>query len=468
MFEGVPWAPSNDGRQVRQIVFEEILHTRENVPAVVIGGELNGLGVCRSLAAGGVPVLVVDRRWSNPARWSRHARSLIVDDLHGDGFLDRLRALSKEFAEPPFLVVTDELALLTLSERRDDLKGLFRFRLPLHETVMMLHDKAAFHENAVKRGWPVPRAVVVRSRADLAGIGPLRPPMIVKPADKRHFHEGHAPRLVTAHDHKEANTAAESIMMVAGTALVQEIVAGPDENIYFCLFYRVPGEASPIMFTGRKLASTPPCTGSTAFCTAADCREIESITRNILTEIGYCGFGGIEYKCDERDGRFLIIEPTVGRTDWQEEIATLAGTNIPLIAYRHEVGLPPLPTTTAVDRRLVWQASWIERLRYGAHALPPGAVIIDGLFRRDDPLPALVHYPMDLARTATLLLLRSLPFPRFAKNVRRHVPGWGGTYHRKLMSKGGSCPPGEEPRCASASISIRRGFCAGMFGWLKA
>jgi hypothetical protein len=56
------------------------------------------------------------------------------------------------------------------------------------------------------------------------------------------------------------------------------------------------------------------------------------------------GFGGIEYKRDARDGRFLIIEPTVGRTDWQEEVATLAGVNIPLMACRHELGLGTVET----------------------------------------------------------------------------------------------------------------------------
>jgi predicted ATP-grasp superfamily ATP-dependent carboligase len=78
--------------------------------------------------------------------------------------------------------------------------------------------------------------------------------------------------------------------------------------------------------------------------------------------VDYFGFGGVEYKRDARDGRFLIIEPTVGRTDWQEEVATLAGVNIPLMAYRHELGLESVPAGP-VDNRVVWQVSWIERLR---------------------------------------------------------------------------------------------------------
>jgi hypothetical protein len=39
----------------------------------------------------------------------------------------------------------------------------------------------------------------------------------------------------------------------------------------------------------------------------------------------------------------VIVETTAGRTDWREEIAASSRVNIPLAAFRHEVGLP-LPT----------------------------------------------------------------------------------------------------------------------------
>jgi hypothetical protein len=48
--------------------------------------------------------------------------------------------------------------------------------------------------------------------------------------------------------------------------------------------------------------------------------------------------GGIEFKRDGHTGQFLMIEPTVGRIDGQEEVATLHGANIPLAAYLHEIG----------------------------------------------------------------------------------------------------------------------------------
>jgi hypothetical protein len=51
-------------------------------------------------------------------------------------------------------------------------------------------------------------------------------------------------------------------------------------------------------------------------------------------------------------------------------------------AYRHECGLSPLPAKP-VDGRVVWQACWIERLRFGAKPIPPRFVVIDGYWRRE-------------------------------------------------------------------------------------
>jgi D-aspartate ligase len=363
---------------------------------VIVGGELNGLGVCRSLGRAGIASYLVDPKRLNPALWSRYARPIVVPALHGPGLLDALLRLQAMLGERPFLIITDEMAVLTISAHRDKLGNTFRFRLPAHETVLMLHNKARFHELAVSRNLPVPRAEIVRQTSDLTGIRTLRLPVVIKPADKRHFHTGEAPRLVLAHELNTAMAACEWLIKKTGEIIVYEWIDGPDDNIYFSLFYRGRNGATVSSFLGRKLASTPPGTGSTAFCTAADDarQALEPITANLLDLVDYAGFGGVEYKWDASARRFVIIEPTVGRTDWQQEIATLSGVNIPLDACRHEFELPPLPSASD-DRRIVWQASYTERLKLGAGKIPLGATVFDGYWRLDDPLPAIVHYPHD-------------------------------------------------------------------------
>jgi hypothetical protein len=246
---------------------------------------------------------------------------------------------------------------------------------------------------------------VLRHPTDIERIQALRFPVIIKPADKQFFHLNGAPRLIIANDYQAADSNSRKLLTAVGEIIVQECIDGPDSNIYFSLFYR-RGDVTT-QFLGQKLASNPPRSGSTALCAQVDDREIgerlERTTNEFLASVGYQGFGGIEYKLDPVSGRFLIIEPTVGRTDWQEEIATFCGVNIPLAGYCEECGLPLPPLERTAANAVVWQGSYVDRMKVGSRAIPPKASVIDGYWRLDDPLPALVHYPFVMASIITNL-----------------------------------------------------------------
>jgi D-aspartate ligase len=100
--------------------------------------------------------------------------------------------------------------------------------------------------------------------------------------------------------------------------------------------------------------------------------------------------GGIEYKRDARSGKFLMIEPTVGRVDWQEEVATLNGINIPLAAYLHETGSDARFVTVAV-RPTIWRDTARHWKSSNQRSADEKARAYDAYWRLDDPLPALVH-----------------------------------------------------------------------------
>src|SRR5256885_13638184 len=163
--------------------------------AVVVRGELNGLGVIRSLARGGVPVVVVDTTHRHAGMWSRYCRAKRVERLHGINFVHELLDLQRELGGRPVLILTDEMAVNTVSEHRDLLAGAYRFQLPPADMVSKLGDKARFQEFAESNNLPVPRTAVLKHDMDLGKLSGLRCPVIVKPADKQPVYMGETERL---------------------------------------------------------------------------------------------------------------------------------------------------------------------------------------------------------------------------------------------------------------------------------
>lgn len=185
-------------------------------------------------------------------------------------------------------------------------------------------------------------------------------------------------------------------METEGEHIVQELIEGPDSNICFTLFHCGREAHHTDIFTGRKLASYPPMIGSTAICRVAhEVRdELEALVMKFLQITDYDGLGSLEFKWDQARGRFVIIEPTVGRTDWQEEIATLNDVNLPLAAYRYELGLPPL-AEGKINHSVVWKESYFRRRDAN---LPPSVRVVDGYWRANDPIPAIFYYTYQMLK----------------------------------------------------------------------
>jgi len=362
------------------------------VPAVVVRGELNGLGVVRSLAEGRVPTIVVDTTLRHAAMWSCWSKRHVVRQLSGKSFVDDLLRLQQQLGIRPVLILTDEMSVDTVSEYRTELAPHYLFQMPSPAMVSTLCNKASFQMFAETHDLPVPRAIVLERESDVPKIRDLGMPMIVKPADKRPVHLGQVERINWLDSFEDAAAVCRRMLHGAGTLVAQEWIEGPDSSIYFALFHCGAQPDSRSIFFGRKIAAHPPGLGSTAVCVpAAEATELlRPLTEKFIDVSEYRGLGSLEFKWDSRSRRFVVIEPTVGRTDWQEEIAALNGVNLALIAYCHELGLPE-PAAQSTNA-----AAWRESVLHLRSCIEIRERLYDGYWRLDDPLPALAFF-VDLA-----------------------------------------------------------------------
>jgi predicted ATP-grasp superfamily ATP-dependent carboligase/dienelactone hydrolase len=370
------------------------------IPAVVVGGSLNGLGVVRSLAQGGMPIYVMDTARACAAGWSRHCTFVAAPALEGRGLIDALKGLAGRLGERAVLILTSDESVATVAAHRAEIEPLYRISLPPANVIKVLTDKTLFQALAEREGLQVPRAVSLSATTDVAKLEKLTPPLVVKPAQKALASRAVSGRAVRVQSVEAARAATASVLAIAPHAIVQEWVDGPDTEVYFALFTCDARGHIAGLFAGRKLVCDPPGVGSTAVCVAAPevADELSRQTQQFAARVGYRGLGGLEFKRDTRTGRFLVIEPTVGRTDAQEELASLCGVNIPLITYETELGRTPRPVNNANAARIAWRSS--RGYRELPDCLHPATRIVDGYFRWDDPLPAVFHYGYERSQRA--------------------------------------------------------------------
>ena len=385
------------------------------IPAVVVGGSDNcgGLGVVRSLGRAGVPVVVIDREYTAAALHSHYARKLIVPELSGPSFVRDLLNIASTIKSRPVLFLTSDEAALTVSRHRTELEKHYRFRLPSHQCLVSLMQKNRVQELAIEHDFPVPRAVRIRNFDDLRRLTELSFPAIIKPSIKtddyltQQFERGY--RVTSL---EQAVSISRRILPVLPDMVVQEWIEGADSAIHFCLVYR--GRHGTVSsFTGRKLSIWPPDVGTTASCTAAPeaHAELHQLTDSFFNAMAFVGMGSMEFKRDDRTGQFFMIEPTVGRVDWQEEVATLNGANIPLAAYLHEIGaaVPAannVPLVIWSDSARHWKAA---RGGHTGRTAWPKAKVYDAYWRIDDPLPALFHALSTITRALWRMQKRREP-----------------------------------------------------------
>jgi predicted ATP-grasp superfamily ATP-dependent carboligase len=363
-------------------------------PVIVLGGGINGLSAVRSLAQAGLRSVVVVDTKRDVAAISRYSEQIAVATFNGEAFVKDLLELRKKLPQDGILICVDDRPALTLSLYRKDLSPSFRFQLPSHEMLVDLAFKDSFFHIAQRSGYPVPRTRLLRNHDELSALRDFRLPICVKPNGRSRAYDGSFKKAYRVETRAEAQALCERVLDTVGEVLVQEWIEGTNDAIYFCLCYM--GRPEPVAFTGRKGRSWPPQTGVTASCWAApeEAPQLEELTIGFFRSVGVTsGFASMEYKRDQRDGRFLMVEPTVGRTDGQVEISALCGINLCHVAYCDAAGLPR--PSLALDPAHVWRDEVLDfrsaQVLGTRCAYPLGYRIHNAYWRYDDPAPALLR-----------------------------------------------------------------------------
>ena len=302
---------------------------------VVIGLEVNGYGMIRSLANAGIAPAGLARDASEYAATSRFLREVAFFGAGsgGDRMVEALRALHQRSGRPLVLFPTADELVVDLTERRQPLDDFCLYHWNPAETLRVGTDKTAMGALCESLGIRAPRT---EQPASLAGVEALAArvswPVIVKPRSggDTPFPPGEKNAIV--------GTAAELISLyrglpaLLGRTLCQEIVTGPDSDIYQVTALMRNGSREPVVSCVRKRRQYPRQRGTTSFGVTEWNPLLVEQALQVLRALEWRGIGSIEFKLGPGGIPYFIeLNP---RLPWYNHLFAASGVNLPELMYR--------------------------------------------------------------------------------------------------------------------------------------
>jgi D-aspartate ligase len=384
---------------MRKLQAEDSLH----FGAVVVGGDYQGLGIVRSLGRTGFPVCVVDDEPSI-ARYSRYTTHAVrVSDLRQeDAIVETLLDVGRRLQLKGWvLFATRDEIVTALSRARERLSAFFRVPTPGWETVRYAADKRLTYDLATRLEIPLPRTWYPRTESELDAIDPDRWPLLVKPAIKEHFIYATRVKGWVARDRTELRRRFDDAARIVptGEVMVQDMIPGNGRTQYsYCTFFKA-GRSVADMTVRRRRQQPPDLGRSSTFVETVAQEDLAEPSHRFLHEIDYYGLAELEYKLDEVDGRYKLLDVNP-RTWGYHSVGPVAGVDFPLLLQLDQLGLD-VSTTKArpgvtwvrlitdvaaaapelARRRLMWR-DYVRTLRHAE---------TEAAFARDDKRPALAE-----------------------------------------------------------------------------
>lgn len=291
---------------------------------------MTALSIARCLSGFGYDIFSIGKKslaYKIPFYFSNIPKKRIIIPPQKN-IIEGLLDIRNIFDDNPILLLSEDIHALEVSENRDLIDKYYTFILPEKNIVDKLLDKRKFTELAIEKEINIPKTVIVKNKGEIDDIiSKLSFPFLLKP------YMMHSCKISSK---KELIDYTKSFSPLNWRSVIaQEWIPGNDASIYFCFVF-FNREIEPIAsLTAQKIRQWPPQDGTTSLCKTIENKHVLNETIRIFKMLGLSGFGSIEYKFNNKDGKYYIMEPTIGRYNQQIAISKEAGVNLPNIAVNY-------------------------------------------------------------------------------------------------------------------------------------
>jgi D-aspartate ligase len=373
--------------------------------ALVIGGNLNGLSIARSLGRRGVPVWVATPPNIKLATCSRYTLRTVP---WPEGEYEVQAAYLSELADRYDLdqwvlfPTSDESAAL-LSKFHATLSSRFRVSTPAWEVLRWAYDKRLTYRLAAEQQVDYPATIYPASEVALQAAA-CSFPAILKPATHAVVNRFTADKAwpVANRDELLARYRNARELVPPDLILVQELIPGGGESQFSYAALCCDGQ--PIAsLTARRTRQYPIDFGySSSFVETLDIPEIVAPSRRLLAAIRYTGLVELEYKFDARDGGYKLLDINPRLWTWSP-LGGRAGVDFPYLLWQMLTGNSvPQQTGLAGARWVRMSTDFPAAIHLMLRGLLSPATYLRSLrgplefalLASDDPLPGLLDLPL--------------------------------------------------------------------------
>ena len=311
-------------------------------PAVVVGDSINALGVVRSLGKEGIPVVWLTSNPNSFVNASKYSCLMVsCHDVYYAGLNSALLTLGSLFHDRPVLFLTHDFQVKEVSAQRKTLSRFYQFHLSNDLVVTQLLSKSGFYELAKRTNLLTPKTYKIDNIADLSAFVSLegeRGSWVVKPFEKDDAFESLWGKAIKIDGKTQWSRFVGSYRQLNIPVIIQSWIAGEDRHICFCLAVFGADHRCLMSFSGRKIRQFKPEVGNTASAEPYPHKDIVRLTIDFFEKLSFMGMGSLEFKFSESQNAFYAVEPTVGRTNLQSELAPLNNYNLPAVYYHDVLG----------------------------------------------------------------------------------------------------------------------------------
>jgi predicted ATP-grasp superfamily ATP-dependent carboligase len=274
------------------------------------------LAAVRTLGTCGVPVyaalddrltpLTASRHLTRLFRWERWPRDV-------NEFVAATLRIGELIGRPTLIIPIDDLSAALVAENATHLRGAFLLPSVAPQLPRLLSNKATLHALCTEHGVPAVAGVTPRTIDDVRAFADRSTfPVMIKAAEQWLL-------MRSQINAKRIRTRAELLALFDGVdpaqfprTVLQEYVPGAD---WICHGYFNAEKGLSLTFTGRKLRGYPAGAGSTAVGLTVPNEALAHEAERFLGVVRYSGIIDMDWRWDERDGNYRLVDcnPRIGQ-----------------------------------------------------------------------------------------------------------------------------------------------------------